>query len=58
MENQNWIPKVNEIVSWGCDAVQVMTMNFGGKVTIKMLHSNDKGKIVRNIDISELQPIC
>ena len=58
MENQNWIPKVNEIVSWGCDAVQVMTMNFAGKVAIKMLHSNDKGKIVRNIDISELQPIC
>lgn len=55
---RNWIPKVNEVVSWGCDAVKVVSINFGGKVAIKMLHPNDKGAIVTNIDVNELEPIC
>ena len=54
MKNQDWIPNVNEVVTWGCDAVRVMSMNFGGKVVIKMM---DSGKLVRNIDISQLQSI-
>jgi hypothetical protein len=55
MEGKNWIPNVNEIVSWGCDAVEVMSVNFGGKANIKMVET---GKYVKSVDISEFQKIA
>jgi hypothetical protein len=57
MENKNWTPKVNEIVFWGCDAVQVMTMNFSGKVAVKIIGANKKSKIVRNVYACQLEQI-
>lgn len=55
MKNSTWIPNVDEIVAWGCDAVKVISVDFGGRIKAKMIETN---KIVKNIDISEVQKIC
>ena len=47
-----WIPQINETVSWGCDIGKVISLNFGGRLTIKV-----KSKYIRNIDISEVEKI-
>ena len=58
MKDQKWIPQANEIVSWGCDTVKVISSNFCGKVSVKMLQQDGNGEIVKDIDISELQQIA
>ena len=41
---------------WGCDMVEVCSIQVNGMVNVKMLHPNDKNKIV-SVHVSQLEEL-
>lgn len=58
LKELNWIPNAGEIVGWGCEAVKVVSVNMGGKAIVKSLDPNKNGRIIKNIDVSQLHLIA
>lgn len=42
---------------WGCDLVEVCSVVVKGVVNVKILHSNDNGKIL-SVNISQLEVLA
>jgi len=47
---------IGEKMIYGCDLVEVVSIEVKGIVNIKMLHPNEKGKII-SVYISQLENI-
>ena len=44
---------VGDKIIWGCDLIEILSIPVKGFVLVKMLHPNDKNKVIR-VHINEL----
>lgn len=57
MKTQTWIPNKNEVVLWNYAPWKVLSVNIGGKCTLRQIPLSRKiGRIVKDVDLSELTP--
>jgi hypothetical protein len=49
MKTQTWIPNKNEEVLWNNAPWKVLSVNMGGKCTLRKI-----GRVVKDVDLSEL----
>ncbi len=54
MKTETWIPKPTETVIYNSIEYKVLVCNLAGKCKIKKLYLPNKGKILENIDVSDL----
>jgi hypothetical protein len=55
MKTQTWIPNKNEVVLWNSAPWKVLSVNMGGKCTLKQIPLSRKiGRVVKDVDLSEL----
>lgn len=55
METKVWIPKPGEEVLFNGHLVKVISCNLGGKCKLKRHLLPHKGRVINDVDISELK---
>ena len=55
MKDTTWIPEFREVVLWNNAPWKVLSVDMGGKCTLRQIPISRKiGRVVKDVDLSEL----